>query len=43
MRVKEVKKKEESGEGGRRVRRAGCGAAALKCLMTEYRALSLQV
>lgn len=41
--MKEVEKKERDGEGGRGVRRAGCGAAALKCLMTEYRALGLQV
>lgn len=37
------KKKKRRTEGGRGLRRAGCGADALKCLMTEYRALGLQV
>lgn len=43
--MKEVQRTEEDREGGRGVRRAGCGAAAaaLKCLMTEYGALGLQV
>lgn len=45
--VREEKKKgerETEREGRRGVRRAGCGAAAaLKCLMTEYGALGLQV
>lgn len=42
MKVAKGKKKKKT-EGGRGLRQAGCGADALKCLMTEYRALGLQV